>query len=111
MLLLSLLSQIAVSLSVFIVWIFRFRNVEKEFKQFQINDVIRNSVGVAKTSLSAILLLGIWYQELAFYSALGLAFFMVSAQYFHWSIGNSWKKHLPSLILLILCFIIIFSKI
>ena len=111
MLLLSVLSQITVSLSVFIVWIFRFRNVEQEFKQFKLNDVTRNIVGVFKTSLSTILLLGIWYHDLAFYSALGLAFFMVCAQYFHWSIGNGWKKHLPSLILLVLCFVIMFSKI
>ena len=111
MLVLSILSQIAVSLSVLIIWIFRFPNVEREFKQFELNDVIRNAVGVAKTSLSTILLLGIRYQELAFYSALGLAFFMLCAQYFHWSIGNSWKKHLPSLILLVLCFVIMYSKI
>jgi hypothetical protein len=111
MLLLSMLSQIAVSLSIFIVWIFRFQNVEREFKQFQLNDVTRNMVGVVKTSLSTMLILGIWYPDLIFPSALILAFFMMCAQYFHYSVSNSWKKHLPSLTLLGLCFLIIFSKI
>jgi hypothetical protein len=110
MLVLSTLSQIAVSLSILIIWIFRFNNVERDFRDFKLNDIVRNIVGVAKTSLSIILLIGIWYQEMIVVTYSLLAIFMIFAQYYHYTIRNSWRKHLPSLILLTLCIFIILSK-
>ena len=108
--LISTLTQIAVSLSIFIVWIFRFHNVEREFKEFKLSNITRNLVGVTKTSLSSALLLGIWYPEFIIPSAISLAIFMIFAQYFHYSVSNSWQKHLPSLVLFLLLILIIFSN-
>ena len=34
--------------------------------------------------------------------ALLIAFLMLSAQYFHFKVGNSWKRYIPTLFLLIL---------
>ena len=39
-----ILVQIIIALSVDYVWIFRFENVMKEFKQFGLSDVTRNIV-------------------------------------------------------------------
>jgi hypothetical protein len=99
----SILAQIAVSLSVLYVWTFRFDNVVKEFQLFGLSPLTRSLVGAAKIALSALLVAGIWFQPLVPFSALGLAFFMVCAQYFHFKCGNPWQKHIPSLILLLLC--------
>ena len=102
----SIIAQIIVALSIGIVWVFRFYNVEKEFKQFQLSDLIRNFVGATKIALSTLLIAGIWYPDLVLIPALLLAFFMLSAQYFHFKAGNPWQKHIPSLFLLVLCLFI-----
>lgn len=102
----SIIAQIIVALSIVIVWVFRFPNVEKEFKQYHLSDLVRNIVGATKIALSTLLIAGIWYPDLVLIPALLLAFLMVSAQYFHFNAGNPWKKHMPSLLLLILCLFI-----
>jgi hypothetical protein len=102
----SIFAQIIVALSIVIVWVIRFHNVEEEFKQYKLNDLTRNIVGATKIALSTLLIAGIWYPDLVLIPALLLAFLMVSAQYFHFKVGNSWKKHIPSLFLLILCLFI-----
>ena len=94
---------VVVAASVYYVWIFRYFNVVKEFNQFGLSDVTRNFVGAAKISLSSLLLVGIWYPELIAIPAVSMGLFMVGAQYFHFKVKNPFIKHLPSLILLILC--------
>ena len=102
----SIVAQIIVALSIIYVWIFRFDNIVKEFKQFGLNDITRNMVGASKIALSTLLVAGIWYPFLILVPALLLAFLMVSAQYFHFKTGNPWQKHMPSLLLLVLCLFI-----
>lgn len=107
---LIILAQLTVAISVVYVWIFRFENVAKEFKQFGLSDITRNFVGAAKISLSTLFVVAIWYSSLVLFPALLMGLFMVAAQYFHFKIKNPFIKHLPSLILLILCaFIIVVS--
>lgn len=104
-----LLSQIAVAASVYFVWIFRYFNVVKEFKQFGLNDITRNFIGAAKISLSALLLVGIWHPELITITAGLMGLLMIAAQYFHFKIKNTMIKHLPSLLLLILCLFMVLA--
>lgn len=105
------LAQIAVAISVAYVWIFRFHNVLKEFDLFKLSDVTRNFVGFSKTSLATLLIVGIWHSSLVLIPSLLMASFMLSAQYFHFKVNNTFKKHLPSLLLLILCAFIALSSI
>ena len=100
------LAQIVVAVSVLFVWTFRFHNVLKEFKQFGLSDLTRNFVGATKIALSTLLVVGIWYSSLVFIPSILMGLSMVSAQYFHFKIKNPFIKHLPSLILLILCVVI-----
>lgn len=97
------LAQVSVALSVAFVWIFRYHNVIIEFKSFGLSDLTRNFVGVSKIALSTLLVAGVWFPSLVFVSSLFMGFFMVSAQFFHFKIKNTFIKHLPSLVLLILC--------
>ena len=106
----TIIAQIAVAISVAFVWILRMHNVEKEFNQFGLSLKVRSFVGFFKTAIATLLIVGIWYQELVFYAAIGMAFFMASAQYFHWSAGNPIKQKLPSFILLILSIFIALSS-
>jgi hypothetical protein len=102
----SMIAQIVVALSIGFVWIFRFDNIVKEFKQYGLADLTRSAVGAAKIVLSTLLFAGIWYPSLVLVPALLMAFLMLCAQYFHFSVNNSWFKHTPSFMLLLLCLFI-----
>ena len=93
------------------VWIFRFHNVLKEFKQFGLSDLTRNLVGVTKISLSTLLVVGVWYSSLVLIPSILMGLLMIGAQYFHFRASNPFIKHLPSLVLLILSVIIAYSSI
>ena len=102
----ALIAQLIVAVSIVIVWVFRFDNIVKEFKQYGLNDLTRTMVGSAKIALSTLLVAGIWYPSLVLIPALLMAFLMLSAQYFHFKVKNSWQKRMPSLFLLLLCLFI-----
>lgn len=96
----STIAQLVIALSVGYVWIFRFDNIVKEFKQYGLSDLTRTIVGASKIALATLLVTGIWFPTLVFIPALLMAFLMVCAQYFHFKVKNPWSKHLPSLLLL-----------
>ncbi|MGO4904667.1 DoxX family protein [Flavobacterium sp. W20_MBD1_R3] len=102
----TIIAQLVIALSVGYVWIFRFDNIVKEFKQYGLSDLIRNMVGASKMVLATLLITGIWHPELVFIPALLMAFLMASAQYFHFKVKNPWIKHLPSLLLLALSLLV-----
>lgn len=96
----STIAQLVIALSVGYVWIFRFDNIVKEFKQYGLSDLTRTIVGASKIVLATLLVTGIWFPTLVFIPALIMAFLMMCAQYFHFKVKNPWSKHLPSLLLL-----------
>ncbi len=100
---LLIISQLIVSISVLFVWVFRFHNVEKEFKQFGLSVTIRSAVGASKIALATLLLVGLCQPCYVFYSAILMGFFMLSAQYFHFKLKNPLQQRIPSFIFLSLC--------
>ena len=98
----SLIFQIALAISVYYVWIFRYHNVLSEFSQFGYSDLFRNFVGAAKISLSALLIMGVFYDGVTLFAALGMAVFMLGAQLTHLKVKNPLKQRMPSLILLLI---------
>ncbi len=108
---LTKLVQMTLAISVAFVWIFRFHNVVEEFKEFGLSDITRNFVGATKISMATLLVVGIWYPSLVLIPSILMGLFMVAAQYFHFKVRNPFNKHLPSLILLILCVFIAFRSI
>lgn len=97
----STVAQLAIALSVGYVWIFRFDNIVKEFKQYGLSDLTRTIIGATKIALATLLVTGIWFPTLVFIPALLMAFLMVCAQFFHFKVKNPWSKHLPSFLLLV----------
>lgn len=102
----AIAAQVIVALSIGYVWIFRFDNIVKEFKQYGLSDLTRTMVGASKIVFSTLLVAGIWYPDLVLIPALLIAFLMLAAQYFHFKVSNPWQKHMPSLFLLITCLFI-----
>ena len=103
---LTVIAQLIVAISIVVVWVFRFDNIVKEFKQYDLNDLTRTIVGSTKIALATLLVAGIWYPSLVLIPALLMAFLMLSAQYFHFKVNNPWQKRMPSLFLLLLCLFI-----
>ncbi len=103
---LSVIGQLVVAISIVIVWVFRFDNIVKEFKEYGLSAFMRSAVGAAKIALATLLFAGIWYSSLVLIPALLMAFLMASAQYFHLKVNNPWQKRMPSLFLLLLCLFI-----
>ena len=102
----SIASQIVISVSVLIVWVFRFDNIVSEFKGYQISDLVRNLVGASKISLATLLMVAIWYPELATLPSLLMAFLMLSAQVVHFKAQSPFVKRIPSFLLLLLCLLV-----
>ena len=103
---LSIIAQILVALAILIIWVFRFYNVEKEFRSYGLSDLTRNMVGAAKIALSTLLIAGIWYRDLLFASSLSMAFLMLAAQYFHYKAKHPLLYFVLSFILLVFCLFI-----
>jgi DoxX-like family len=95
-------AQIVIAVSIAIVWVGRFDNIVKEFRQYGLPDLVRNVVGATKISLATLLVAGIWYPALAAGPALLMAFLMLCAQGAHLRVKNPWHKFVPSLALLLL---------
>jgi len=95
-------AQAVIALSIAIVWIGRFDNIVREFRQFGLPDIVRSLVGAVKIALATLLVAGIWYPSLMLMPALAMAFLMLCAQGAHYSVRNPVHKYLPSLGLLLL---------
>jgi hypothetical protein len=102
----SNIAQIIIALSIVIIWVFRFYNVEREFKLYRLSDLTRNIVGASKIALSTLLVAGIWHPDLVLIPALLMGLLMVAAQYFHFKFKHPLLYHVPSLLLLLLCIFI-----
>ena len=98
----AILAQLVIAISILIVWVFRFDNIVVEFKQYDLSDLIRSIVGASKIALATLLVVGIFYKEVVFISALLMAFLMVCAQIAHIKVKNPLSKYIPSFLLLIL---------
>jgi hypothetical protein len=102
----SLVAQLIISISIVIVWVFRFDNIVKEFAQYGLSNLIRSIVGSSKIALATLIIAGIWYPSLVLVPVLLMAFLMISAQYFHFKVNNPWQKRIPALFLLALCLLV-----
>ena len=102
----AIYSQIVIAISVINVWVFRFDNIVKEFKQYGLSDTLRNIVGAFKISLSTLLVVGIFYEDVILVSSLSMAFLMICAQIAHIKARNPLMKYVPSFILLLLSLLI-----
>lgn len=96
------IAQVVIAVSIAVVWVGRFDNIVKEFRQFGFPDIVRTLVGATKISLATLLVAGVWYPVPVVAPALVMAVLMLGAQGAHFSVRNSWHKYLPSLSLLLL---------
>ncbi len=99
---LAVVAQVVIAASVLYVWIFRFENIVREFREYGLSDLFRSMIGAAKIALSTLLIAGIWYPPLVLVPAIAMAILMAGAQASHLKARHKWPAFVPSLILLLL---------
>ncbi len=103
-------AQVVIAVSVLFVWVVRLPNVEKEFREYGLPDIVRNLVGASKISASALLLAGLWFPGLVLPAALTMTFFMICAQYFHFKAKHPAVQYVASFVLLVLSVFVVVSS-
>ncbi len=114
------ISQLILGLGILNVWLLRrsqktaFRggsakNMTEEFEHYGLPKWSVIPVGVFKVGLALTILAGFYYPPLAALGATGLALFMLVAVAMHLMVHDSFKKTLPSLVMLGLCLFVAFS--
>ena len=96
---LNITLQVLVAASIFFVWVVRYDNIIREFKQYGLPDWLRDVVGILKMTFALLLLLGIQRASLALIGSLGIAGLMGCAFAVHLRVKNPAFKMLPSLTL------------
>lgn len=93
-------AQVLIAGAVSFVWIFRFDNIVREFREYGYPDLFRSAIGASKIALSTLLVVAIWHPELALVPALAMAALMAGAQASHFKVRHAASAYLPSLVLL-----------
>lgn len=115
---LMIVLQVAIALGILNVWVLRTgkptpfrpgnaRSLKEEFRAYGLPDWARVLTGTAKLSLAALLIVGIWYQQVAVYAAIGLAVLMLGAVAAHVKVRDPFVKSVPALTMLGLCLTIV----
>ena len=114
------LSILIVSSTIINVWLFRYdkesvyrggdaTNMLEEFYVYGLNETFLYVVGTIKVFSALILLIGIFYDKLIFFSAFLISGFMIAAIFMHLKVGDELIKSLPASIILLLSLVIVYS--
>lgn len=101
------LGKIFVPVAIFFVWVVRYDNIVKEFKQYSLPDWTRDFVGILKLSFALMIATSDGY--LLKVGTGGIAALMLAALFMHIKIKNPPQKMLPALTLMILSLVIFMS--
>lgn len=111
--------KLIVGLSILNVWLVRANkptawrggdasNIIEEFSAYGLPKWFTYVVGTLKVILAVMLLASIYYQQVEFIAAAGIAALMLGAVAMHFKIGDPVKKALPAFTFLILSLVIVF---
>lgn len=110
--------KLIVGISILNVWLLRFSkkspfrggeasNMKEEFAAYNLPENFMLLIGVSKVSLAVGLIASIWFSQLEFYCAIGIAALMLGAVAMHLKIRDPLKKSMPALAFLVLSIIIV----
>lgn len=92
--------KIVIASSIFFVWVIRYDNIIKEFKEYNLPDSLRDFVGILKLSFAFMLMNS--NNMIVSIGAIGIAVLMLAAVITHVRVSNPFFKMIPSLCLLVL---------
>lgn len=94
------ITKILIAVSIFFVWVVRYENIVKEFKEYELSNSIRDFVGILKLSFAFMLLTKV--SALIIVANVGFIVLMLAALMTHVKVKNPIHKMIPALSLLIL---------
>lgn len=100
--------KILAATSIYFVWVVRYDNILKEFKEFGLPDWLRDLTGILKMTFAAMLLFGFQDPALNIIGSLGIAGLMLCAQVTHFRKTTNLFRRLPSLVLLTIALVIFY---
>tara|TARA_B110000438_G_scaffold53694_1_gene53860 strand:- start:5507 stop:5860 length:354 start_codon:yes stop_codon:yes gene_type:complete len=101
------LLRILLAVSLFFVWVVRYDNIVKEFKDdYNLPDWLRDLVGIIKLSCAGMILTN--NVQLQIVSLASIAFLMFAAVLVHIKIKNPVQKMIPAIVLLAFCLSMLF---
>jgi hypothetical protein len=100
--------KILVATSIYFVWVVRYDNIIKEFKEYGLPDWLRDLTGILKMAFAAMLLFATQDNGLDVIGSLGIAGLMLCAQITHLRTGTAAFRRLPSLVLLTISLVIFY---
>ena len=99
--------KISVLVSVLFVWVIRYDNIIKEFKEYELPDWLRDFVGILK--IICVVLINTSNPDQIKLGAVVLALLMASAMFTHIRVKNKAFKMLPSTTLFLFSLLIFFN--
>ena len=84
------------------------KTIIEEFEAYGLSIKTCYVIGFIKVLLSVLLISSIWFEELAFFSALGLAILLTGSVIMHIKINDIWFKSFPATLFLLMCLAIAF---
>ena len=101
------LLRTVVLVSVLFVWVIRYDNIIKEFKQYELPDWLRDFVGILK--IISVVLINFGSNDLAKLGSITLALLMAAAMVTHLRVKNPPHKMLPSTTLFVVSLVLFFN--
>lgn len=111
--------QLIIAVSIFNVWIFRFRkstswrggsaqNMKEEFSTYGLPNWFMILIGSLKIILATLLIFGIWLPLLVMPAAIGIAVLMLGAIIMHLKVKDPPLKSLPAFTFLVFSLLLLF---
>ena len=97
------------SISIFFVWVVRYKNITKEFKGYYYPYWFRDFTGILMLSFSAMIMKN--KTELIILGCLGIIIQMLGALWTHYMVQNPLRKTIPAFAVLGLCLFILYFTI
>ena len=97
------------SISIFFVWVVRYKNITEEFKGYYYPYWFRDFTGILMLSFSAMIMKN--KTELIILGCLGIIIQMLGALWTHYMVQNPLRKTIPAFAVLGLCLFILYFTI
>ena len=101
--------KVILSISLFYVWVVRYKNITKEFKGYNYPLWFRDFTGILMLSFSAMIIKN--ETELIILGCLGIIIQMLGALWTHYMVQNPLRKTIPAFAVLGLCLFILYFTI
>ena len=99
--------KIIATVSIFFVWVVRYENIKQEFRSYNFPIWFRDIVGILKLSFT--IMLHSSNDDIVIFGSLGICVLMVGAVGVHIVKKNTFRQYLPSISMILICFIILYN--